>query len=54
MPVSLDTIKIGEVYSRNFLAKIWGYAAYQVLARGVVTPKKDLKIILFVTSDKQE
>lgn len=54
MPVSFDLIKIGEVYSRNFLAKTWGYAAYQALARGVVTPKGDSKIILFVTADKQE
>lgn len=54
MPVSFDIIKIGEVYSRNFLAKTWGYAAYQALARGVVTPKGDSKIILFVTADKQE
>lgn len=54
MAVSFDLIKIGEVYSRNFLAKIWGYAAYQALARGVVTLKGDSKIILFVTADKQE
>ena len=54
MPVSFESIKIGEVYSRNFLAKTWGYAAYQALARGVVTPKGDSKIILFVTADKQE
>ena len=54
MPVSFDLLKIGEVYSRNFLAKTWGYAAYQALARGVVTPKGDSKIILFVTADKQE
>lgn len=54
MPVSFDLIKIGEVYSRNFLAKTWGYAAYQALARGVVTPKGDSKIILFVTANKQQ
>jgi putative restriction endonuclease len=54
MLVSFDSIKIGEVYSRIFLAKIWGYSAYQALARGVVTPKRDSKIILFVTADKQK
>ncbi len=54
MPVSFDSIKISEVYSHNFLAKTWGYAAYQALARDVVTPKSDSKVILFVTADKQE
>lgn len=54
MPVSFDLIKIGEEYSRNFLAEVWGYAAYQALARGVVTPKGDSKIILFVTAEKQD
>lgn len=54
MPISFNQIKIGDVYSRNYLAQIWGYAAYQALARGVVTPKRDSKIILFVTADKQE
>ncbi|WP_460597893.1 hypothetical protein, partial [Geomonas sp. Red276] len=32
---------------------IWGYAGYQALARGVVTPKDNNKIILFVTEEKQ-
>ncbi|WP_245859605.1 HNH endonuclease [Spirosoma aerolatum] len=54
MHISFDLLKIGESYSRVFLAEIWGYAAYQALARGVVTPKGVSKIILFVTSKKQE
>lgn len=54
MRVSFDLLTIGESYSRVFLAEIWGYAAYQALARGVVTPKGDSNIILFVTSEKQE
>ena len=54
MPISFNLLNIGESYSRVFLAEIWGYAAYQALARGVVTPKGESKIILFVTSEKQE
>jgi putative restriction endonuclease len=53
MPVSFDHIALGETYSRNHLARLWGYATYQALARGVVTPKNDDKIILFVTREKQ-
>lgn len=40
-------------YSRKSLAMHWGYSSYQALARGVVTPKDDNKIILFVTEVKQ-
>lgn len=53
MPVSFDNIAIGQTYSRHDLAQIWGYTAYQALARGVVTPRNDNKIILFVTKEKQ-
>ena len=53
MPVSFEAIAIGQTYSRNDLVRIWGYAAPQALARGVVTPKNDHKIILFVTKEKQ-
>ncbi len=53
MLVSFDSIIVGKDYSRKFLAETWGYAAFQALARGVVTPKGDSKIILFVTVEKQ-
>jgi hypothetical protein len=33
---------------------LWGYAGYQALARGVVTPRADNKIILFITKDKPQ
>src|SRR3712207_3948142 len=53
MPVSFDTIVVGETYSRNELAELWGYASMHAIARGVVTPRDDNKIILFVTREKQ-
>ena len=53
MPVSFDPIVVGETYSRNELAKLWGYASTHAIARGVVTPRDDNKIILFVTREKQ-
>lgn len=53
MPVSFSQITIGESYSRNELAKLWGYASIHAIARGVVTPRDDNKIILFVTREKQ-
>lgn len=54
MHVSFEKIGIGNSYSRPQLAKIWGYSGYQALARGVVTPSNDNKIILFVTFDKPD
>lgn len=53
MSVTFTEIKVGLSYSRNELADLWGYSGYQALARGVVTPKEDNKIILFVTAKKQ-
>ena len=53
MPVSFATIQKGSAYSRNALAELWGYASFHAIARGVVTPKHDNRIILFVTEAKQ-
>ena len=46
-------IVVGATYSRNDLAQLWNYSGIQALARGVVTPRADNKIILFVTREKQ-
>jgi hypothetical protein len=54
MPVTFSEIKVGESYSRNTLAVLWGYSSFHAIARGVVTPKADNKILLFVTENKQE
>lgn len=54
MPVSFNRIFRGSGYSRNTLADLWGYSSYHAIARGVVTPKNDNKIILFVTEEKQD
>ncbi|GAB6194555.1 DUF3427 domain-containing protein [Desulfocastanea catecholica] len=53
MPVTFHNIHKGQKYSRPQLATLWGYSGYQALARGVVTPRDDSQIILFVTEDKQ-
>ena len=53
MFISFAGIAVGSHWSRTELAKLWGYKAYQALARGVVTPAGDNKIILFVTEEKQ-
>ena len=54
MRVSFDSIKVGSLWDRNDLASLWGYAGYQALGRGHVTPRGDNKIILFVTKEKRE
>lgn len=53
MRVSFDQVVVGGTYSRKELAELWGYASMHAIARGVVTPKDDNKIILFVTHEKQ-
>jgi hypothetical protein len=53
MPVSFSVVAVSGQYSRNKLADLWGYSSYHAIARGVVTPRDDNKIILFVTEEKQ-
>lgn len=53
MPVSLHNIKVGSTYSRNRLAELWGYKSFHAIARGIVTPQADNKIIVFITEQKQ-
>lgn len=52
--VTFAPIHLLRTYSRNALADLWGYAGYQALARGVVTPRDSRHIILFVTREKQQ
>ena len=54
MSVSFSEVTVGGPYSRNNLADLWGYASYHAIARGVVTPRDDNKIVLFVTEQKQK
>ncbi len=52
MAVSFASVVVGNSYSRHQLAELWGYASWEALARGVVTPRDDNKIVLFVTQEK--
>ncbi|MFD1709674.1 DUF3427 domain-containing protein [Ottowia sp. GY511] len=51
--VTFASIIVGQTYSRETLAKLWDYSSFHAIARGVVTPAQDDKIILFVTEHKQ-
>ncbi len=53
MPVSFENIEIGGTYSRPQLSGYWGYRGFQAIGRGVFTPAKENKIVLFITKDKQ-
>lgn len=53
MPISFVNIAKGFSYSRQTLAELWGYTSFHAIARGVVTPRNDNKIVLFVTEEKQ-
>jgi hypothetical protein len=50
--VSFADITVGSTYSRHDLVRLWKYAGVEAISRGVVTPREDNKIILFVTLDK--
>lgn len=54
MAVTFAKIVKGREYSRKELAATWGYSSYHAIARGVVTPQNDNKIVLFVTEQKQD
>jgi putative restriction endonuclease len=53
MPVSFSRVTVGSTWSRPALTTLWGYKTYHAIARGVVTPSGDNKIVLFVTEEKQ-
>ncbi len=40
MRVSFEQIQVGNLYSRNELAKLRDYSSMHAIARGVVTPQK--------------
>jgi hypothetical protein len=53
VPITFAGLKKGGTYSRGALATKWGYRSFHAIARGVVTPRNDNKIVLFVTQRKQ-
>lgn len=53
MPITFSKLKVGSTYSRNELALIWGYKSFHAIARGIVTPQGDNKIVVFITEEKQ-
>lgn len=54
MPVSLESLKMGNPYDRPELAELWGYASFHAIAKGIVTPRGTPYVILFITMEKQE
>lgn len=53
MPFREEVLELGRLYTRPQLAKLWGYRSFHAISRGVVTPRDDDVIILFVTREKQ-
>jgi 5-methylcytosine-specific restriction protein A len=53
MPVSFESLRVGQEYSRPELAQLWGYRSYEAISRGAVTPSGTKYIILFITREKQ-
>ena len=54
MHVSFSRILVGSKWTRQELADLWQCAAYQAIARGVVTPRDSRFIVLFVQEEKPD
>lgn len=54
MAITFENLKIGGLYDRTQLSKLWGYNGNEGLQKGVVTPSNSKFIILFVTKEKDK
>ncbi|PKL24607.1 MAG: hypothetical protein CVV47_09215 [Spirochaetae bacterium HGW-Spirochaetae-3] len=52
--VHFDSLIVGTEYNRPFLANLWNYKTFNAISRGVVTPRDQNIIILFITKEKQK
>lgn len=52
--ISFERLVIGEQYERPYLVELWGFNGWQAIGRGVVTPRGENKIILFITGEQQK
>jgi putative restriction endonuclease len=52
--VDLSLLTLGARYARPELPERWGYESHHAISRGVVTPRGEKLIVLFVTRIKQE
>jgi 5-methylcytosine-specific restriction protein A len=53
MPVDFSALVVGNEYERPQLAELWGYESFHAIGKGIVTPKGQNAIVLFITSDQQ-
>lgn len=51
---NMTSLIVGEKYDRPYLARLWSYKTFNAISRGVVTPRGENLIILFITKEKQE
>ena len=52
--IDFSNVIIGKDYDRPTLARMWGYESHHAIDKGVVTPKGENQIILFITKEKQK
>jgi putative restriction endonuclease len=51
--MDFSALTLGSRYTRPELARLWGYESHHALSRGVITPRGQNVIVLFVTRIKQ-
>lgn len=52
--IGFQGISVGGKYDRPTLATLWGYESFNAISRGVITPKNQKIVVLFITKEKQE
>ena len=48
----MDNIHLGERYTANELAEIWGFKDHHAIIKGILTESDSNNIVLFVTKEK--
>jgi len=52
MPIDMSTLTVGAAYSRDELARRWGYRSGTAITKGVCGSRPDARLVLFVTLNK--
>jgi putative restriction endonuclease len=52
--VDFFTILLNAQYDRPTLAELWGYESHHAISKGVITPKGQNIVVLFITKEKQK
>ncbi len=52
MAIDMTSLVLGQSYTANDLANLWGYKSHHALIKGIFTPANENTLVLFVTKEK--